>query len=212
MSSAPASAGIRADAGSLRRWVTISGIVLIVLIIAADTYEGWQDYLRVITDNQHFQVTMSRALTEQTARMVQEVDLVMSSYTDSTLSAGGADGQTMRARFLSQIMRLPFIYSAAIANADGELLAKSSQEPLATLNMKDLGEFPRSAGADVIDISRPLGSANSSMPTFALSRRLASAGGTFAGVVIARVSVDYLARFYALINVTPDTRVRMVRA
>jgi signal transduction histidine kinase/CheY-like chemotaxis protein len=204
---------VRRYSNKLRRWVTIAGIVLIVLIIAADTYEGWQDYLRVITDNEHLQLAMSRALTEQTARMLQEVDLVMSSYADSTLSTNGADGQRMRARFLSQIMRLPFIYSAAIANADGDLLAKSSQEPIAILNIKDLDEYsaPQHAGADVIYIGHPLSTTNSNMPTFALSRRLSSTGSAFAGVVIARVSVDYLARFYALINVTPDTAVRLVR-
>jgi signal transduction histidine kinase/CheY-like chemotaxis protein len=197
----------------LRRWVTIAGIVLIVLIIAADTYEGWQDYLRVIADNERIQVAMNRALTEQTARMLQEVDLVMSSYAVSTLSADGVDGETMRARFLSQIMRLPFIFSAAIANADGELLAKSPQEPIATPNMKTLDEFsiPQHAATDVLYIGRPLSSTDGGMQVFALSRRLSSPGGAFGGVVIARVSLDYLARFYARINVTPDTAVRLVR-
>jgi signal transduction histidine kinase/ActR/RegA family two-component response regulator len=204
---------VRRYSDLLRRWVTIAGIVLIVLIIAADTYEGWQDYLRVIADNEHLQVAMSRALTEQTARMLQEVDLVMSSYADSTLLADGLDGQNMRARFLSQIMRSPFIYSAAIANADGNLLAKSPKEPIEAANLKNLDVFsvPQHAGPDVFYIGSPLGSASSDSQTFALSRRLSSPGGAFAGAVIARVSSDYLTRFYARINVTPDTAIRLVR-
>ncbi len=55
------------DAGALRRWVTIAGIGLIILIVAADSYEAWQDYDRVITDNEHMQTGLSRAVAEQTA-------------------------------------------------------------------------------------------------------------------------------------------------
>jgi len=190
---------VRRYSNRLRRWVTIASIVLIVLIIAADTYEGWQDYQRVIADNKHLQVAVSRALTEQTARMMQEVDLVMSSYADPTLSTDGLDGQRLRARFLSQIMRLPFIYSAAVANAHGDLLAKNPQERVTISNIRNLDEFslPQHPGAGVFYIGRPLSGTNSGMQTFALSRRLSSPDGAFVGVVTAQLSSAYLARFYA---------------
>jgi signal transduction histidine kinase/CheY-like chemotaxis protein len=43
-----------------------------------------------------------------------------------------------------------------------------------------------------------------------VSRRVESQG-VFAGVVIARISCDYLAKFYAQVNVTPDTSIRLLR-
>src|ERR1700692_2620341 len=111
MSSAPAPAGIRGDAGSLRRRVTIAGIALIVLIIAADTYEGWQDYRRVIADHENLQVALSRAVTEQTARMVQEVDIALSSY--AAWPAAGTTPEDNRTRkFLAQFKHLRFVHSA----------------------------------------------------------------------------------------------------
>src|SRR3984957_14253213 len=109
-------AAIRRDSTRLRRWVTFAGIALIALIIGVDSYEAWQDYRRVIADNEHMQVALSRALTEQTARMVQEVDVVLSSYARWAVSqdASVGDAAGVRRGLLSQMMRLPFVYSAEI--------------------------------------------------------------------------------------------------
>jgi signal transduction histidine kinase/CheY-like chemotaxis protein len=214
--SAEPTAAIRRDSNTLRRWVTFAGIALIVLIIAADSYEAWQDYRRVIGDNEHLQVALSRALTEQTARMVQEVDVVLSNYAGWAVSEDGpaGDAQRMRRRLLSQMMRLPFVYSAEIAGTDGQLLASTQRDGRDGLNLKDREVFtvPLHAGNNALYFDQPIGGGTSGPRTFALSRRVMMANGAFAGVVVARVALDYLAGFYARVNVTPDTSIRLVRA
>ncbi|MDP9084444.1 MAG: ATP-binding protein [Pseudomonadota bacterium] len=206
---------VRRYSSSLRRWVTFAGIVLIVLIISADSYEAWQDYRRIIADNERLQVAMSRALSEQSARMLQEVDVAMSSYAHLMGSASSRvpDMQQLSQQFLSQIMRLPFVYSAAVANAKGELLAVSPKEVTLNTSLKDVEAFsaPQHAADEALYIDRPFGAAIGDTRTFALSRRISARDGGFAGVLIARVALDYLAKFYAGINVTPDTAIRLVR-
>jgi signal transduction histidine kinase/ActR/RegA family two-component response regulator len=212
MSSAPAPAGIRADAGSLRRWVTIAGIALIVLIIAADTYEGWQDYRRVIADNENQQVALSRAVTEQTARMVQEVDIALSSYAAWPV-AGKTPEENRTRKFLAQFTRLPFVRSACIAGSDGQVLASTQTAELGKRSLKDLDAFttPQHAEDSALYIGGPEVDSLDGARFFALSKRVSSTDGAFAGVVVARVAFDYLAGFYARVNVTPDTSILLAR-
>jgi signal transduction histidine kinase len=212
VSSATAPAGIRADAGSLRRWVTIAGIALIVLIIAADTYEGWQDYRRVIADNENLQVALSRAVTEQTARMVQEVDIALSSYAAWPV-AGKTPEENRTRKFLAQFVRLTFVHSACIAGSDGQVLASTQTAELGKRSLKDLDVFttPQHAEDGALYIGGPEVDSLDGARFFALSKRVSSTDGAFAGVVVARLGFDYLAGFYARVNVTPDTSILLAR-
>jgi signal transduction histidine kinase/CheY-like chemotaxis protein len=185
----------------LRRWVMIAGIALIALIIGADSYEAWADYRRVMTDSQHLEVALSRALAEQAARMIQEVDVVLPSHVPDDRG---------RQVLLEQIQRLPFVHSALVTDGDGRVLAATRAEPPdETVGELDVFTVPR-AGGNALYVDRP-NEAIDAPRTFAISRRVDSRDGAFAGVVIARVAFDYLAKFYAQINVTPDTSIRLMR-
>jgi signal transduction histidine kinase len=201
---------------ALRRWVTVAGIVLIMLIVAADSYEAWQDYRRVVLDNEHIQVALSRALTEQTERMVQEVDLVLADCASWIASAEGAraDERGLVAHLNAQIASLPFVSSAAITGVDGQLRASTRNERGMERNLTPLDVFaiPQRAQGTRLFIDKPsVGGDGAASPTFALSRRITAPDGAFDGVVIARVAFEYLAGFYAGVHVTPDTSIRLAR-
>jgi signal transduction histidine kinase/ActR/RegA family two-component response regulator len=194
----------------LRRWVMIAGITLIALIIGADSYEAWADYRRVEADNRNLELALSRAVTEQSARMIQEVDVVLSSYAAWTAAGGDSVDDRGRHLLLDQIMRLPFVQSAQVAGDDGRIIART-QPGSADETLLGSAAFtaPRADG-NTLYIDRPNDEAGGAR-TFAISRRLESSAGRFSGVVIARVALDYLAKFYAQINVTPDTSIRLLR-
>jgi signal transduction histidine kinase/CheY-like chemotaxis protein len=201
---------------ALRRWVTVAGIVLIMLIIGADSYEAWQDYRRVVLDNEHIQVALSRALTEQTERMVQEVDLVLADCASWIASAEGAraDERALVAHLNAQIANLPFISSAAITGVDGQLRASTRNERgvARNLTLLDVFTIPQRTQGPQLFIDKPsVGGDGAASPTFALSRRINARDGAFDGVVIARVAFAYLAGFYAGVHVTPDTSIRLAR-
>jgi signal transduction histidine kinase/ActR/RegA family two-component response regulator len=192
----------------LRRWVMIAGSTLIVLIIGADSYEAWADYRRVRTDNHNLEVALSRAVTEQTARMIQAVDVLFSSYADPQ-GVGGTTQDRSRALF-DQLTRLPFVHSAQVVDSGGRVIA--STEPGradGTLLSSEAFTSAQAAG-ETLYIDKP--DPTATWPrAFAISRRVESHDGKFDGVVIARVNLDYLANFYAQINVTPDTSIRLLR-
>jgi signal transduction histidine kinase/ActR/RegA family two-component response regulator len=194
----------------LRRWVMIAGGTLIALIIGADSYEAWADYRRVRTDNHDLEVALSRAVAEQTARMLQTVDVMLSSYADGQAAAGGAADDHGRHAFLDQIKRLPFVRSAQVADGDGRVIAGTQPSTDEMLLDAEAFTVPRSAGKTLF-IGRPDASFGSP-GSFAISRRIESGAGRFDGVVVARVDTEFLANFYARINVTADTSIRLMRA
>ena len=201
------------DASALRRRVTVAGIALIVLIIAADSYEAWQDYVRVTTDNARTQTALSRAVAEQTARMVQEVDIALSSNPGWPLDAGNQTDRPRMQQLLGRIMRLPFVHSAAIAGKDGQVLAQTgSDTALPVLLAAEVFTVPQGSRDKTLYIDRLQTSGGDGQKTFALSQRIESSSGAFAGVVIAKVSFDYLADLYSRIASTPDTSIVLMRS
>ncbi len=201
------------DASALRRRVTVAGIALIVLIIAADSYEAWQDYVRVTTDNARTQTALSRAVAEQTARMVQEVDIALSSNPGWPLDAGNQTDRPRMQQLLGRIMRLPFVHSAAIAGKDGQVLAQTgSDAALPVLLAAEVFTVPQGSRDKTLYIDRLQTSGGDGQKTFALSQRIESSSGAFAGVVIAKVSFDYLADLYSRIASTPDTSIVLMRS
>jgi signal transduction histidine kinase/ActR/RegA family two-component response regulator len=213
MNSSEAPKAASGDAGTLRRRVTIAGIALIVLIIAADTYEGWQDYRRVIADNENLQVALTRAVTEQTARMIQAVDIALSSYTEWPLAEGAQSDPRRMRQLLSQVMRLPFVRSASVVGIDGQLLASTDASAGEQPPLKDLDLFtvPEHAEGDALYIDKPRVEAKDGSMSFAVSQRINSSDGRFAGIAVARLSLEYLAIFYARVNVNSDTSILLAR-
>jgi signal transduction histidine kinase/ActR/RegA family two-component response regulator len=196
------------EAGALRRWVTLAGIALIILIVAADSFEAWQDYDRVITDNEHMQTGLSRAVAEQTARMVQEVDIALSSNPGWPVASGDETDEHRMKQLLTRIMRLPFVASAAIIGKNGQVLAGSEpDESSGDLRDTDLFKIPQGSTEKTLFIDRLRSGGKNPQRTFALSQRIESSDGAFAGVVVARVSFDYLAALYSRVSSTPDTAI-----
>ena len=205
----------RRESGTLRRSVTVAGIALILLIVGTDTYEAWQDYRRVVSDNERTLVALNRALTGQTERLVQVTDVVLAGYAGWVTSAEGraADRSARIMRLNSQIVSLPFVYSALLIGADGAILAGTRAEDGADRNLKELAVFsaPAQGAADALYVDRPRALGQGRVQTFALSRRVTAPDGSFAGVVVARVAFAYLTAFYAGVSVTPDTSIRLSR-
>jgi signal transduction histidine kinase/ActR/RegA family two-component response regulator len=206
-------AATRRDVASLRRWVTVAGIALIALIVAADSYEAWQDYRRVVSDNEHVMVALSRALTEQTARLVQEVDVVLAAYAGWITSAEGeaADEQMVGARLNAQVASLPFVSSATLLRANGDVRTGTQDEGARSLEGTEVFDVPAHTPGAAMYIDRPRVGLHGGQPTFAISRRVTKLDGQLAGVLVARVAFEYLTGFYAGVNVTPDTSIRLAR-
>ncbi|HKR35378.1 MAG TPA: hypothetical protein VJT10_11105, partial [Steroidobacteraceae bacterium] len=181
------------DSRPLQRWVTGAGVLLIVLMVGADSYEAWQDYDDAILRSEDTQLAIARATAEQTARMVQEIDVVLA---DQALRWGAADAtpaarEAARERLQADVTRFPFVHSMEIIGRDGRLFATTAPGPDddADFSGRHFFSILEHASRGMLYIGKPVGQ---DYRTFALARAIHDRYGAFAGVVLVRVAFEYL--------------------
>jgi signal transduction histidine kinase/ActR/RegA family two-component response regulator len=199
----------------LRRRVLWFGIVLIALIVVADGYEGWQNYRVAVDSSQQTIGLLSRAFADQTARIVQELDFALADFAEWNARADGtvATPDIVREQLLTHIARLPYVHSAAVFGVDGLRRATTELSPATGVSIAGLPIFsvPQYTQPDALYIGTPRVGRFDGYRTFAVSRRLRTADGRFAGVVVVRVAFEYLARFYAAVDIRPGAEIRLLR-
>lgn len=184
------------DSRRLQRWVTGAGVLLIVLMVGADSYEAWQDYRTAILHSEDTQLAIARATAEQTARMVQEIDVVL------------ADQAAAPDRLRSDITRFPFVHSMEIFDRNGHRVATTAPGAHADVDYHERLFFStlQHAAPGTLYIGKPAGQ---DYRTFSLGRAIRGPNGAFAGVVLVRVAFEYLTGFYSTISV--DSSIRLLR-
>lgn len=201
------------DTRRLRHWIVAAGVLLVLLIVGVDGYEAWQDYRSTVEQSDRTQIALSRAIAEQTARMVQEIDVVLADYSDwrGTSEGSAADSQSVSDHLRADVARFPFMQSIVIVDADDNEFAATQDDALAGLNAGDpgfLGALHRMKQDDLY-VGRPL--LNDTHLTFAMGRKIRDRDGAYAGAVVARVAFEYLTSFYSTISVSRDASIRLVR-
>jgi signal transduction histidine kinase/CheY-like chemotaxis protein len=198
------------DAWPLQRWVTGAGVLLIVLMVGADSYEAWLDYHNAIRSSEDTQMAIARATAEQTARMVQEIDVALA---DQAQRWGVVDvtpeaRASAQAQLPADVIRFPFVHSMEIFDRDGRLLATTAPDINAAVDYRQRLFFStlEQAAPGTLYIGE---SAGQDYRTFALGRAIRDRHGAFAGVVLARIAFEYLTDFYSTISV--ESSVRLVR-
>ena len=114
----------------MQRWVIGAGVLLIALMVGADSYEAWQDYRTAILRSEDTQLALARATAEQAARMVQEIDVVLADQAERWGAAQAhltpAARATARERLQADVARFPFVHSMMIIGRDGRLFATTA--------------------------------------------------------------------------------------
>lgn len=201
------------DTRRLRHWIVAAGVLLVVLIVGVDGYEAWQDYRSTVEQSDRTQVALSRAIAEQTARMVQEIDVVLADYSDwrGTSEGTAADPQSVSDHLRADAARFPFMQSIVIVDAGGKEFAATQDDALAGLNAGDPGFLSglQRMKQDDLYVGRPL--LNDEHLTFPMGRKIRDREGAYAGAVVARVAFEYLTAFYSTISVSRDASIRLVR-
>jgi signal transduction histidine kinase/ActR/RegA family two-component response regulator len=184
------------DSRPLQRWVTGAGVLLIALLVGADSYEAWQDYRTAILRSEDSQLAIARATAEQTARMVQEIDVVL------------ADQAAAPDRLRADVTRFPFVHSMELFDRNGRMLASTAPGAHMDVDHHERLFFATLLHAQpgMLCIGKPAGQ---DYRTFALGRAIRRRDGAFAGVVLARVAFEYLTDFYSTISV--DSSIRLLR-
>jgi signal transduction histidine kinase/ActR/RegA family two-component response regulator len=183
------------------------------MIIGSDGYEAWQDYRAALAQGEHTARSLSHALADETQLTIQEFDAALADFakTDSPL-AETAPPRVVEELLQNRLTRFPSMQSAAVVGMDGRLRASTGKADWAAdWSASDAFIGAQNAAGRSLYVGVPKTGSHNRYDTVEFSRGLFDQHGNFAGIVVARVGLGYLSRFYAAANTAPDTAIRLLR-
>lgn len=161
-------------------------------------------------------------LAEQTTGVLESVDLVLQQFADKVASSGINDQQSLRNTLGGQeihevlakyILALPQAEAFTIVDASGHLVNGSRQWPEPGYSL-DYQEYFRYLSQTVTSgpyISKPGRSRSSGAATVFMARRLTAGDGTFLGVIVSPIRLDYFSDFLLRSHFTDGRGVTILR-
>ena len=199
---------------SWRRIAAMAGL-LFALVAALAGYDVVRSYRQTVEQTGRDLHSSAVVIAEQTARSLQTVDLVLDhiakDYRDGRIAALGA--QDLHAYLadqavgLLQISRIVLLDAAGDARASSGAGALGDAAPFADPVFETLSQHP-DAGL-VLGATRRVGEGDVQW-VFPIARRLESASGRFAGVVLAQGRVEYYQQFYRDVHPVDGTKINLV--
>ena len=203
----------RESAIRLLQLLMIASLVFPAALFVYASYNDYRDVYAVADEriDRSLDVLQEQALKvfETVDRIFPEVDEVVRGMSDDEIRAAQA-GLSPRLERIVGVM--PQVQSIVLIGRDGRPLAASAPEPSSGdfADRDDLkAEAANDAGTSIGDMQfAPEGGVD----TFAVSHRLASADGSFRGVIAVAVRPSYFTDFYAMIEQSPGNFYDLVRS
>lgn len=157
---------------------------------------------------------LALTLSEHTGLAFREIDLVLRE-TREQLPCGAAarSGDALHRRLRALFHDLPQGQALLVFGADGWMRGHSREFPTPKVNIKDRDYFTaQHGGDDLLHISRPLRNRVNGRWMISLSRRLSAPDGSFAGVAMAAVELEYFSELYRSLKLPQGARLELRRA
>ncbi len=200
-------AGLPWGSGSDYWWLWGCAALAAFAVIVANTMILLQFRQAALDDTQAEMVTLSRVYAEATDRTFQSVDLFVTALTDvlTPLAAKGdaAFREAVSSRATGDLVTakrgaLPQLAALAVIDAKGDLLISTGGQPGTPINVSDRDYFTMMRDHPELDryVSSPAPNRATGVSSIFLAHRLRAADGSFAGLVVGAIRVDYLTDFY----------------
>jgi two-component system, NtrC family, sensor kinase len=206
----------RESAIRLLRILMLASLVVPAALFAYVSYNDYHDVYAVADEriDRSLDVLQEQALKVfgTVDRIFPEVDEVVRGMSDQQILAAQS---TLAERLLRIVEVMPQVRSIDLINRNGKILVSSSpQSDSKSENLADRDYFKVQAEKDAgTYIGEPhRRGADSGSEFFEVSRRLASADGSFRGVIAITVRPRYFDDFYAMIEQAPGNSYGLVRS
>lgn len=181
----------------------IGGVIVIAIIsIAIAGIALWKLRQNTIASALAEVDAFDLLLSEQTERTFENVDLVLEGIIDDLHGQGITPDQAF-GRFRATLLReklagVPQLDGISLVNAKGDVMSLTRVSPVPGINIADRDYF--AAMRDHPDLSRmvskPVLSRTTGAWTIYLARRISAPDGTFLGLVLGAMKLDYFKSFY----------------
>jgi diguanylate cyclase (GGDEF)-like protein len=193
-----------------RRSVTRLAVAFLVLVcLSLLAVEGWSSYSAYKTylrEANTSTVNMARALADHAEASIDLVDTILTAVIERVDDGEVAEEPKRMQAFLAEMVRrTPSLQGLFLYGADGRWKLTSLQEQPPGLNNGDRDYFiyHRTHADRTAHVGNPVRSRSSGVWIIPVSRRLNNPDGSFAGVALATIKLDFFRSFYESFAIGP---------
>lgn len=200
----------------------LGGAALLLMMVAAVSFTMWDLRVEARDDIRRNLSKLGIAISEQTTRSIQSVDLALTDIIRQVSEAGidtparfNAELRTaeLHANLHLKDQALPQANAFTIIGADGNLVNFSRQWPVPVTNLSDRDYYTYFRDHDdrQLYISAPVQNRGNGEWTAYAVRRVSGPNGEFLGMVLGALDLGYFRDFYQALTVGADTTVTLLR-
>ena len=186
-----------------RRSVTRLTVLLLVLVcLSLLAVEGWSSYSSRKTDLDQAKtntINMARALSDHAEASIDLADTILSGLVEQFQQGElTKEPERLHAYLVGMVYRTQSLQGLFLFGADGRGLLNSLAQTSAAINYADREYFVyhRTHTDKSAHVGNPVRSRTSDVWVLPISRRLEHADGSFAGVALATIKIDFFRSFY----------------
>jgi diguanylate cyclase (GGDEF)-like protein len=189
-------------------------VTVCAALLAIDGWNSWQSRADELRQMEVAAANLARAMAQQADDAIKKADTVLIGIVERVEHDGIGPLELTRLRrvLAAQVAELPQLDGLHIYDKDGNQIANSRPTPPENLNNADRAYFVfhRLYGTRGPHIGVPVKSRTSGKLVVTVSRRINHVDGSFAGVALAAIDVDFFLRFYDSLNIGKAGAVALV--
>ncbi|MYM35542.1 diguanylate cyclase [Duganella sp. FT94W] len=181
-------------------WATVFVSVVCLTLVGLDVWRSLYARTEQLNEMERQGANLARAMAQQADDTIKAADIALIEMVEriETDGRGAAPLARLQRQMRAQVDNLPQLLGLFVYDRDGRWLANSLGLPVPAYNNADREYFTyhRTHPGRGAHVGRPVVSRATGKWIMPVSRRLNRPDGSFDGVVVAALDIDYFRRFY----------------
>jgi diguanylate cyclase (GGDEF)-like protein len=180
---------------------TIFVVAVCALLVVSDGWRSWNARAVKLQEVETATNNLARAMTQQADDTLKSAELALAETVERVEADGVEEDAALRLHqvLVERVAQLPQLDGLFVYDDKGRWLVNSRPALQQIYNNADRDYFiyhRNHAGRGSSYVGRPVRSRSSGKWIITVSRRINHADGSFAGVALATIDIDYFSRFY----------------
>ncbi|MEH6435379.1 sensor domain-containing diguanylate cyclase [Massilia sp. DD77] len=174
-------------------------VAFCMLLIGFVTWDAWHSRQQRLADTATVTANMALALATQGEGTIRVVDSVLAGVVERIEHDGmvGTDRERLRLHLRNMVTSVEELHGLFVYGADGGWVVTSLEQPIRGNNSdREYFRYHRVHKDRSVHVGLPVRSRSSGVWVLPVSRRLDNPDGSFAGVVLGTIRVDYFSGIY----------------
>jgi diguanylate cyclase (GGDEF)-like protein len=195
-------------------WTLVFAVSISTALVGIETWQMWQVRESALRDAKFVTTSLAQSVSQQVETTLKTADTVVGSLRERVEAedANPEFVQTLYPLMTSLATALPAIHEMGITDKDGNALVKSLVPHPVGMNYRerDYFEYHRTHNDDHLYVGVLVRSKVDGSVNITVSRRINKSDGSFAGVVVASVSLDFFQKLFESVLVKSGGHISLV--